>query len=71
MNIVKLEDRKLRIYTKGSWLGIVMGREGILKECIDDAMAFTNTGRYGDICSSVAGRVIAINFYQGSSGDVP
>lgn len=70
VNIVKLSDRKLRIYTKGSWLGIVMGREGILNECIEGAMAYTNHGGDGDICSRVAGRVIAINFYQGSSGDV-
>lgn len=71
VNIVRLKDRKLRIYTKGSWLGIVMNREEILRSCVEEALKFSNFGGFGDICSRVAGRVVAINFYQGSNCDAP
>lgn len=70
VNIIRLEDRKVRIYTKGSWLGIVMGREEILQECIAAALEFSNPGGGGDICSRVSGRTIAVNFYS-QVGNVP
>lgn len=64
VNVVQLPDRKLRIYTKGSWLSILVKREEILRAAIEDAMKFGKTESGNDICSQAMGYgiPIAINF---------
>lgn len=64
VNVIQLPDRKLRIYTKGSWLSILVKGEGILKAAIEDAMKFGKTDSGNDICSQARGYgiPIAVNF---------
>lgn len=64
VNVIQLPDRKLRVYTKGSWLGILVKKEEFLQAAINDAMKFGKTESGNDICSQAMGYgiPIAINF---------
>lgn len=64
VNVIQLADRKLRIYTKGAELGVLVRKEEILAAAIEDAMKFGKTTSGNDICSQAMGYgiPIAINF---------
>lgn len=71
VNIVRLQDRQVRIYTRPANLAVLVKRKEMLEACLEEAMKYTNDGSPNDIYSrSSLGTLIAVNFYP-QVGNVP